>query len=118
MPSLPPDPSWADWTVQILSCGIFGGVGAALSCLRKRVYAYQMLIAVMTSSAISGTLPFALKAIRPETTWHICVPVSLFIGLIIFGIIIALEKTDTSVAKMDATDYIPGGNKKVEGPKP
>lgn len=84
-----------------------GAIGAAFSALRKQVSMRQAVFHVGLSSFICSCLPYVVLAFWPKLPWYIGVPISMAVGLTIFGIAVMLERTDKRIESIDPTNALP-----------
>lgn len=105
--------------IPMLISAFFGGSTASLAAIKKNVSVGQALIAVAISSIVTSSFPWALHA----AGWHwgysaLC---GALFGLVIFGFLAKVDKTEKEMPDWDLTKVIPrfGGKPPANtNPKP
>jgi ABC-type amino acid transport substrate-binding protein len=91
--------------ISVLISAFFGGLTASLAAIRKSISVSQALVAVSIAVVFSSAAPFALMAWGMH--WGFSVPISAFLGLLIFGFLALVDKTEKQIPSIDPTGLLP-----------
>lgn len=82
-------------------------VGASLSSLRREVSMRVAFFHVALASFVGPCTAWGLLAVWPSLEWYIGIPICGAVGLVIFGIDVAITKANKRVEDIDPTQIIP-----------
>ena len=99
-PSITSAGTMAAWAVT-------GAIAAGLSSLRRKVSMAVATFHVALASFICSCAPYAVLAFWPQAKWYVGIPISMAIGLTIYGVSIMLDKTNKRIEDIDPTKYLP-----------
>lgn len=118
MPQNPPDHQHFTSFGTIAIWAVVAAIGAGLASLRRTITMMQAALHVATASFIGACVPYAILAVWRDAPWYVGIPISMVIGLMIFGIAVMMDKTEKRVGQIDATNYLPEKYRPSEQKKP
>lgn len=86
---------------------VVAAIGAALSAMRRTITMRQAAFHVLLASFVGSCTPYAVLSVWREAQWYVGIPISMAIGLMIFGIAVMMDKTEKRVGAIDPTKALP-----------
>ena len=102
--------------LPVLLSVFFGGSAAGAAAIRKDISVGQALIAVATACIVSASFPFALMAFGLH--WGLSMISSAILGLLIFGCLALVDKTEKKIPDLDVPSMLPSCIADKFKPKP
>lgn len=92
--------------LHALTCAMFGIIGAAFGAIDRKVKGKQLLWHVSLAGIFTGLFFCLVVGMWPQLSFLVWLLPSFIGGICIYGIAVALRKTNRSVEDVDLTEYL------------
>lgn len=92
--------------LHIITCAIIAIIGSSFSAMDREFKAKAFFWHSGMAGFIGAMIPMMQRALCPSYEWYICTMPSFIVGFCVYGIAVALRKTDTSAGGINLTELL------------